>query len=58
MMDLFLVSGMISPLEIAISVFSGLFFLIAFGLSSAKGGYQDLIKTTLANDEIKRKNKN
>ena len=33
-------------------------FIILFGFSSSKGGYQDLIKTTLENDEINRRSKN
>ncbi|WP_269607926.1 hypothetical protein [Prochlorococcus marinus] len=43
-----------NPLEIAVIIIAGLGFLLMFGISSAKGGYQDLIKTTLDNDERKR----
>ncbi len=44
----------LNPIEIGLILFSGLGFLVMFGYSSAKGGYQDLIKTTLDNDEAKR----
>ena len=45
----------LSPVETGLILFAGLGFLVMFGYSSAKGGYQDLIKTTLANDEARRK---
>ncbi len=45
----------LNPIEIGLILFTGLGFLVMFGYSSAKGGYQDLIKTTLDNDEAKRK---
>ena len=45
----------LQPLEIAIITIAGLGFILMFGISSAKGGYQDLIKTTLENDENRRK---
>ena len=45
----------LTPIEISVVIFSGLGFIIMFGLASSQGGYQDLIKTTLKNDEISRK---
>ena len=44
----------LSPLEIGVITISGLGFIVMFGLASAKGGYQDLNKTTLGNDEAIR----
>ena len=55
MPSLFSVALGLSPVEIGIISVAGLGFLIMFGYSSAKGGYQDLIKTTLDNDEATRK---
>ena len=51
----FSVALALSPLEVSVIVISGIAFLVMFGISSAKGGYQDLVKTTLANDEARRK---
>ena len=56
-MNLFIVSGMISPLELGVAIFAGLAFLISFVIASAGGGFQDLIKTTLDNDAAARKKK-
>ena len=36
-------------------VISSLGFIVMFGISSAKGDYQGLAKTTLENDEIMRR---
>tara|TARA_Y100001968_G_C19397598_1_gene739217 strand:+ start:84 stop:257 length:174 start_codon:yes stop_codon:yes gene_type:complete len=47
----------LSPLSIGAIVFSGLAFIIMFGISSAKGGYKDLIDTTLENDARQREQK-
>ena len=47
----------LNSLEISAAVFSGLAFVIMFGIASAKGDYQGLIKTTLDNDAINRKMK-
>ena len=44
----------LSPLEISVAFISGLGFIVMFGLASAKGDFQGLIKTTLDNDEAKR----
>ncbi len=55
MPNLFSVALGLGPLEISLILFTGLGFLVMFGYSSAKGGYQDLIKTTLDNDELIRK---
>ena len=49
------VSGMITPLELGVALFTGLTFLISFVIASFGGGFQDLIKTTLDNDLTKRK---
>ena len=54
-MTSFAVSGMISPLELGVAIFAGLTFLITFVITSAGGGFQDLVKTTLDNDVIARK---
>ncbi len=51
------VSGMITPLELGVAIFSGLTFLITFVIDSAGGGFQDLVKTTLDNDASARKRK-
>ncbi len=51
----FAVSLGLGAIEIAVILFTGLGFLILFGYSSVTGGYQDLIKTTLDNDEARRK---
>ncbi len=45
------------PLEMTVILIAGVGFLLMFGYSSAKGGYQDLIKTTLDNDEKRRQRK-
>ncbi len=52
---LFSIAICLSPIEIGIILFTGIGFLIMFGYSSVTGGYQDLIKTTLENDQSKRK---
>ena len=52
---LFSVALGLGPLEIVVILITGLGFLVLFGYSSVKGGYQDLIKTTLDNDEAKRR---
>ncbi|WP_320677156.1 hypothetical protein [Prochlorococcus sp. MIT 1300] len=50
----FSVALALSPLEVTVIVISGMSFLVMFGIASAKGGFQDLVKTTLANDESRR----
>ena len=52
---LFSVALGLGPLEIVVILITGLGFLVLFGYSSVKGGYQDLIKTTLDNDEANRR---
>ena len=52
---LFSVALGLGPLEIVVILITGLGFLVLFGYSSVTGGYQDLIKTTLDNDEARRK---
>ena len=44
----------LSPLAIGAIVISGTSFIIMFGIASAKGGFQDLVKTTLENDKKNR----
>ena len=56
-MEIFAISGMITPLEMGVAIFAGLSFLITFGIATAGGGLGDLVKTTLANDEASRKKK-
>ena len=55
MPSLFAVALDLSPVEIGLILIAGIGFLVMFGYSSTKGGYQDLIKTTLDNDEVRRK---
>ena len=55
MPSIFSVALELGPVEIGLILFAGLGFLAMFGYSSAKGGYQDLIKTTLDNDAARRK---
>ncbi|WP_269623430.1 hypothetical protein [Prochlorococcus marinus] len=50
----FSVALALGPVEIGLTLFAGLGFLLMFGYSSFKGGYQDLIETTLKNDELRR----
>ena len=47
----------LNPLEIAITIVTVIGFITMFIASSLGGTYQDLIKTTLDNDEARRKNK-
>ena len=54
MADYFLIALDLSKIEIGITVFAGLGFIILFGISSATGGYKDLIDTTLRNDSLRR----
>jgi len=56
-MTSFAVSGMITPLDFSVAIFTGLTFLITFVIASAGGGFQDLVKTTLDNDAAGRKRK-
>ena len=52
---LFSTSLGLEPVGVGVILLSGLGFIVMFGYSSAKGGYQDLIKTTLDNDDTLRK---
>tara|TARA_B100000700_G_C14399164_1_gene558359 strand:- start:266 stop:457 length:192 start_codon:yes stop_codon:yes gene_type:complete len=38
------------PLTIAAIVISGISFIVMFAIASAKGGYKELVETTLKND--------
>ncbi len=53
----FAVALNLGPLEIGAISISVIGFAIMFGLSSAKGDYQGLIKSTLDQDEAKRKSR-
>ena len=55
MPHLFSIALGLGPIEMIVILFTGLGFLVMFGYSSATGGYQDLINTTLKNDETIRK---
>ena len=54
MNTVFSVALNLTPLELIITFIAGFGFIILFGLSSAKGGYKDLIDTTLRNDQNRR----
>ena len=43
--------------QIAVILISGISFLLMFGIASAKGDFQGLVKTTLENDESQRRRK-
>ncbi len=45
----------LGPLELSVIFVAGLAFIVMFGISSLKGGYKDLIDTTLENDKTRRK---
>ena len=55
---LFAVALDMGPAEWSVVVISVVGFLAMFGIASAKGDYQGLIKSTLALDEAKRKKRN
>ena len=55
MSSLFIVNLALNHLEIGVIAFTGIGFIILFGISSSSGGYQDLVDTTLKNDEIRRR---
>tara|TARA_Y100001968_G_scaffold134623_1_gene122803 strand:- start:6887 stop:7078 length:192 start_codon:yes stop_codon:yes gene_type:complete len=47
----------LSPFSIGVIAFSGLSFIVMFGIASAKGGFNELVQTTLENDAIQREKK-
>ena len=47
----------LSTTEIGVILFAGVGFLIMFFIGSAKGGYKELMETTLKNDELRRARK-
>ena len=51
---LFAVSLGLGPIEIAVISISAIGFIAMFGIASAKGDFQGLIKTTLENDATNR----
>ncbi len=54
MASLFLVAMHLTKLEMAVSLMAGFGFIILFVISSAQGGYIDLVDTTLKNDQTRR----
>tara|TARA_Y100001968_G_C19350152_1_gene714209 strand:- start:612 stop:809 length:198 start_codon:yes stop_codon:yes gene_type:complete len=44
----------LSPLTTGAIAISAISFLIMFAIASAKGGFQDLVDTTLKNDALQR----
>ena len=59
MYPIFSTSLGLTPLTTSVIVISGISFVLMFGIASAKGGFQDLVKTTLENDAKHRdQNKN
>ena len=63
MLNLFAVDLNLNKLTVASIVISSIGFILMFGIASAKGGFQELISTTLENDatyrkQLGKKNKN
>ncbi len=58
MIPFFAVDLHLTPLSIAAIFISGVSFLIMFGIASAKGGFQELVETTLKNDAAQRNKPN
>ena len=58
MIPLFAVDLNLTPLSIAAITISGVSFLVMFGIASAKGGFQELVETTLKNDAAQRNKPN
>ena len=54
MPSLFIVALHLTKLEVAVSLIAGFGFIILFVISSAQGGYKDLVNTTLKNDQTRR----
>ena len=54
MPSLFLVALHLTKIEVAVSLIAGFGFIILFVISSAQGGYKDLVDTTLKNDQTRR----
>ena len=54
MVSLFLVAMHLTKLEGAVALIAGFGFIILFVISSAHGGYKDLVDTTLKNDQTRR----
>ncbi len=55
MIHLFSIELNLIGIEIGVIIFTGIGFVVMFGISSAKGGYQRLVESTLNNDSIRRK---
>ena len=49
-----LVTSHLTKLEAAVASIAGFGFIILFVISSAQGGYKDLVDTTLKNDQTSR----
>ncbi len=58
MIPFFAVDLNLTPLSIAAILISGVSFLVMFGIASAKGGFQELVETTLKNDAAQRNKPN
>ena len=54
MPSLFIVALHLTKLEVAVSLIAGFGFIILFVISSAQGGYKDLVNATLKNDQTRR----
>ena len=54
MTSLFLLVIHLTKLEVAVALIAGFGFIILFVISSAQGGYKDLVDTTLKNDKTRR----
>ena len=55
MTNIFAVDLNLSPIAVGAIVISSTSFIVMFGIASAKGGFQELVKTTLENDQKARK---
>ncbi len=54
MPSLFIVALNLTKLEVVVSLIAGFGFIVLFVISSAQGGYKDLVDTTLKNDQTRR----
>ena len=48
----------LGPIEVAAILISGISFIVMFGIASAKGDFEGIVKTTLDNDKAQRKKNN
>ncbi len=54
MVSLFLIALNLTKLDLAVALIAGFGFIILFVISSAQGGYKDLVDTTLKNDQTRQ----